>query len=165
MSRISHAAVTAATALAAVTVAASPASAWTGGSTSAGLSSPIEMLVGTARTTCLSSTLSGTITASGALSITSALFANCMHAIGSITVFAQNLPWSSYLSGGLTALAGVRLNIATCIYGGNLTGTYTGSASPVAASFSGTLTKVSGPLYCPNTTTFSSAYVFTGPGL
>ena len=77
MSRISRAAVTAATAFAAVAVAASPASAWTGGTVSGSASPPVVFTMGGITVTCTSSFLSGSISPGGAL--TKEVFPDGLH--------------------------------------------------------------------------------------
>ncbi|MEO3784268.1 hypothetical protein ABGB12_13115 [Actinocorallia sp. B10E7] len=174
MSSVSRATFAAATAVTAVAITASPAAAWAGGPVSANAGTPISIQMGTyPLITCPFSALNGTINAGGMLNITTATFNACTFS-GSppVTVTAHYLPWSGLLNGGSATLNGVRLSLLIdvgnpilCGYSGNLTGTYTGTASPVTASFSNTFTKVTGPLFCSSTITFSSTYVLTGSGL
>ncbi|GAA0968230.1 hypothetical protein GCM10009550_73230 [Actinocorallia libanotica] len=124
--------------------------------------------------TCPFSSLNGTITASGGLNLTTATFNACTFSgPPPVTVTAYYLPWSGSLSGGSATLNVPRLALlidvgkpVLCIYYGSLAGTYTGTASPLTVSFSGTLNKTAtSPFLCSSTVTFSSRYVFAGAGL
>ena len=173
MSRTPHAAV--ATAIAAVIVVApSPASAWTGGSFSASVTSPVRIQMGIQPPlTCPSSSLSGTITASGALSITTATFSGCALSDGTpVPITAQGLPWSGFLN-STAALSGVKLSITfpttsgpvPCSYTSNLSGTAGSSIPPIPVPVSGTLSKTGGSFFCLNSLPITATYLFTGPGL
>ncbi|GAA0965677.1 hypothetical protein [Actinocorallia libanotica] len=174
MSRISRTAVTTAAAFAAVAFAPSPASAWTGGAFSASVTSPVNIQMGIQPpVTCPSSSLSGTITASGALSITTATFSGCTLSNGApVPITAQGLPWSGSLN-STAALAGVKLSITfpttsgplPCSYTSNLSGTAGGSTPPIPVPVSGTLGKTGGSFLCPTSLPITATYLFTGPGL
>lgn len=165
MSRTLKLATTAAAAVATVAVTATPALAWTGGSFTGTLAEPMTIKAGSISANCTGSDLAGTITSAGATSITSATFTGC-----GATVTAQNLPWSGSLSGGTATISSFKVNAnvsgVSCTYGGSLTGTYTGSASPVTVTFSNvTVPKTSGSFLCPSSGTVSAKYTLTGSGL
>lgn len=155
MSRSTKLAAIAAASIAAVAATATPASAWTAGPFTATLSGNMTIIAGVTAT-CTSSTLGGTITTGGALSFTSAVFGGC-----GVGVNATNLPWSGSLTGGVATITGFRVSAIGCTYGGNLTGTYTGSAFPTTVSFTNvTVNKISG-LFCPASATVTANYVFS----
>ncbi|MFB4311582.1 hypothetical protein [Actinomadura sp. GTD37] len=157
MSRIKKpAAIASITAAAAVAVAmtATPALAWTAGPFTATLNGNMTINAGVSAT-CTSSTLSGTIASDGTLTITAASVGGC-----GVTVTPQNLPWSGKLAGGTATLSGFAMSAIGCTYGGNLSGSFTGSDLPVTATFANqTVNKTSG-LLCPGSATVTAKYDF-----
>ncbi|MDL4819685.1 hypothetical protein [Actinomadura opuntiae] len=159
MSRIKKLAAIASTSAAATAVAvaatAAPALAWTAGPFTAKLSGTMTINAGIPAS-CTGSTLGGTITTAGALSVTSASITGC-----GVTVTPQNLPWSGSLSGGNATLSGFSVSAVGCTYGGTIHGTYSGSTFPVTVSFTNqTVPKTSGFL-CPSSATLTAKYVFS----
>jgi len=171
MSRIFRAAAAVTTAAAAVTVAASPASAWTGGSITA-TAAPVQF--SGFSVTCVLSTLNGTVTPAGALSITTASFTGCTLPNNTPITVTAGPSWGGFL-GSTTSLTNVKISFVfplsgggsfTCSYGSSLSGTPAGTTPPVAVPISSLLNKVAvSSFLCPANTTLSATYVFTGPGL
>ena len=174
MSRTKTMAMATAAAATAALAIASPASAWTGGAITANLSSPLTVnsTIGTA--TCTSSTLNGSVTAAGALTVSSASIGGCTGTF-SISVTPTNLPWGGTLGTSSATITGFRVSAnvgvlggITCIYGGNLSGAISGSAPSLKATFSNvTVNKISSGShwFCPGSATIGGAYTITGPGL
>lgn len=165
MSRTVKLAAVAAASVAAVALTATPALAWTGGAFSGSLAEPMTISAGSISATCTTSDLTGTITADGTTSISGATFEGC-----GATVTAQNLPWPGSLSNGTATISSfqVTANVSgiNCAYGGSLTGTYAGSASPVTVTFDNvSVPKVSGSFLCPGSGNVTATYTLTGPGL
>lgn len=174
MSRTKTLALATAAATTAALTLASPALAWTGGSISASLSQDLVIDSSIGGGTCTTSSLGGSITSAGALTISSASITNCTGDYP-ITVTTQNLSWGGSLSGGVATITGFRVSAVitvplfgniTCIYGGDLSGTYTGT-SPVVASFNTSVNKVNSGShwFCPSTADVSGQYTITGAGL
>lgn len=150
------AAIASTTAAAALTVAvtATPAMAWTAGDFTATLNGTMVIDAGIAAE-CTGSTLSGTIDANGNLTITSASVSGC-----GVTVTPNNLPWSGSLNNGVASLNGFSMSAIGCTYGGNLTGSFSGTDLPVTATFADqTVNKTSGWL-CPGSATVTATYDF-----
>ncbi|MEO3783979.1 hypothetical protein ABGB12_11645 [Actinocorallia sp. B10E7] len=174
MSRTKTLALATATAAAAALAIASPASAWTGGAITANLSSPLTVNSSIGTATCTSSTLNGSVTADEVLTVSSASIGGCTGTF-SISVTPTNLPWGGTLGANSVSITGfqVSANVGvfggiTCIYGGSLNGSVTGSAPTLQASFSNvTVNKVSSGShwFCPGSATISGGYTITGPGL
>lgn len=167
---LTRTAVAVTTTAAAITLLASPASAWVGGSFTGANSGPVTFQSSPLSVGCSASSLSGSVTPAGALSVGST-FNGCFTLYGSpATVTASALPWSGTLSGGSISITGYTVTISTgslfCGYKATLSGFYFGTASPVTAVFSNkTLTQSSGSSACPPTITFNATYTLTGPGL
>ncbi|WP_157963800.1 hypothetical protein [Actinocorallia populi] len=168
MSRIAKFAVIAAASAAAVAVSAVPASAWTGGSVTAGLAPGTSLVVsigGSPVANCNTADLTGSITAGGALNVSSANIADCDNGV---VATAQNLPWGGNLTdpSGASSLTGFRVSAKwmglTCVYGGNIAGT--NDTSPTATFTNQTVNKVSGFL-CPGSAQVSAQFAFSGPGV
>ena len=167
MSRTAKFVAVAAASAAAVVVTAAPALAWTGGTVSASLTTP---LVAPGGVTCSTSTLGGSVSAAGALNITSATIGGCTGGIG---VTPTNLPWGGSLTngGGPATITNFRVSALGCVYGGTLKGTNTAksgttpNASTTATFANQTVGKISGSFLCPNSATVSVTYKFTGAGI
>ncbi|HLV72548.1 hypothetical protein FHX41_4513 [Actinomadura hallensis] len=157
MSRTKKLAALASTAAAAaltVAVTATPAMAWTPGEFTATLNGKMIIDAGIPAE-CTGSTLSGTIDADGNLTITAASVSGC-----GVTVTPNNLPWSGSLDGGVASLNGFSMSAIGCTYGGNLTGSFTGTDLPVSATFANqTVNKTDGWL-CPGSATVTATYDF-----
>jgi hypothetical protein len=158
LSRISKpAAIASASAAAALAVAltATPALAWTAGPFTADLDGTMVIDAGIPAS-CTSSTLSGTVDAAGNLTITSASVGGC-----GVTVTPKNLPWSGKLDNGTASIDGFSMSAIGCTYGGDITGSFTGTDLPVSATFTEqTVAKTSGWL-CPGSATVTATYDFT----
>ncbi|WP_165958844.1 hypothetical protein [Actinomadura sp. KC345] len=144
------------TAAAALTVAvtATPALAWTPGDFTATLNGNMVIDAGIAAE-CTDSTLSGTIDADGNLTITSASVSGC-----GVTVTPEGLPWSGSLSGGVASFNGFSMSAVGCTFGGDITGSFTGTDLPVTATFTEqTVNRTSGFL-CPGSATVTATYDF-----
>ncbi|MCD0451711.1 hypothetical protein LO762_21295 [Actinocorallia sp. API 0066] len=169
----------------AVVALASPAHAATpvyNAATSAVYSGNVQgALIGTASVTtslgggtCSSSTLGGGVTSGGALTLTSASFADC----GDTTVTAQNLPWAGGSFDATTAgpggrdgtvtIAGFRVRAVvsvfgiTCVYGGTVVGNAFNNAD-LDVTISQSLGKQSGSSFlCPGSATVTAAYAIRG---
>lgn len=137
-----------------VAVTATPAMAWTAGDFTATLNGTMTIDAGIPAS-CTSSTLSGTIAADGALSITSASVGGC-----GVDVTPQNLPWSGSLNNGVATISGFSMSAIGCTYAGSITGSFTGTDLPVTATFTEqTVNKTSG-IFCPGSATVTAAYDF-----
>ncbi|NKZ04712.1 hypothetical protein [Actinomadura latina] len=150
------AAIASITAAAAVAVAmtATPALAWTAGGFTATLNGTMTIDAGVSAS-CTSSTLSGTIASDGTLSVTSASVGGC-----GVTVTPKNLPWSGKLDNGVATINGFAMSAIGCTYGGNLSGSFSGTDLPVSATFANqTVQKQSGWL-CPGSATVTATYDF-----
>ncbi|TDC82666.1 hypothetical protein [Actinomadura sp. 7K507] len=144
------------TAAAALTVAvtATPAMAWTAGDFTATLNGNMIIDAGIAAE-CTDSTLGGTIDANGNLTITSASVDGC-----GVGVTPEGLPWSGSLSNGVATFTGFSMSAIGCTFGGNLTGSFTGTDLPVSATFTEqTVNKTSG-FFCPSSATVTATYDF-----
>lgn len=147
-------ATTSAAAALALAVTATPAMAWTAGPFTATLNGTMTIDAGIPAS-CTSSTLTGTIAADGSLTIAKATVGGC-----GVDVQAQNLPWSGSLNNGVASINGFSVSAIGCTYGGNLTGSFTGSDLPVTATFANqTVNKTSGVI-CPSTATVTAKYDF-----
>jgi hypothetical protein len=157
LSRITKpAAVASITAAAAVAVAmtATPALAWTAGDFTATLNGNMTITAGISAT-CTSSTLSGTIASDGTLSVTAASVGGC-----GVTVTPQNLPWSGKLDNGVASINGFAMSAIGCTYGGDLSGTFTGSDLPVTATFADQTVRKTSGWFCPDPATVTAKYDF-----
>ncbi|MEU8798680.1 hypothetical protein [Spirillospora sp. NPDC048819] len=144
---------TAAAALA-VAVTATPALAWTAGNFTATLNGNMVIDAGIAAE-CTDSTLTGTIDAAGNLTITDASVSGC-----GVTVTPEGLPWSGSLNNGVASINGFSMSAIGCTYGGNISGSFTGTDLPVTATFTEqTVAKTSGWL-CPGSATVTATYDF-----
>ncbi|GAB2830242.1 hypothetical protein GCM10022221_31200 [Actinocorallia aurea] len=124
--------------------------------------------------TCTSSTLGGTVTSGGALTISTASFANC----GDTTVTAQNLPWTggsfdnttavpggregTVTIGGFRVRAVVSVFSITCIYAGTVVADGNNNAD-LDVTINQSLAKQSGSSFlCPGTASVTAAYTIRG---
>ncbi|WP_106401116.1 hypothetical protein [Actinocorallia populi] len=175
MSRIKTLALASAAATTAALALAAPASAWTGGPITATLSQPLTIESSIGGGTCTTSTLGGSVTPAGALTVNSASITGCSGDFP-ITVTTQNLPWGGNLGGTTASITGFRVSAAitvpifgniTCIYGGNLSGSLSGSAPSVTATFDTSVSKVNSGshFFCPGTADITGQYTITGSGL
>ncbi|MFI6517480.1 hypothetical protein ACIBF1_18140 [Spirillospora sp. NPDC050679] len=121
--------------------------------------------------TCTSSTLGGTVTSGGALTVSSATFTGCED----ITVTAQSLPWSGSFD-NTTAVPGGREGTVTingfrvkavvfgvnCIYAGTVVADGNNNTS-VDIAINQTLAKQTGSNFlCPSTATVNASYTLRG---
>lgn len=124
--------------------------------------------------TCTSSTLGGTVTTGGALTIASASFTDC----GDTTVTAQNLPWTGGSFDSTTAVPGgrdgtvtiggfrVRAVVSvfgiTCIYAGTVVADGTNNTD-LDVTINRSLAKQSGSSFlCPANANVTAAYTIRG---
>ncbi|MDX6743965.1 hypothetical protein [Actinocorallia sp. A-T 12471] len=124
--------------------------------------------------TCTSSTLGGSVTSGGALTISAATFTDC----GDTTVTAQNLPWTggsfdSTTAGpggrdGTVTIQGFRVRAVvsvfniTCIYAGTVTANGFNNAD-LDVTINQSLSKQSGSSFlCPGTANVTAAYTIRG---
>jgi hypothetical protein len=137
---------------------AAPALAVTPGTFTANLNGTMTINAGVSATST-SSTLKGSVAADGTTaSYTSASAGGC-----GVTVTPGALPWSGSFSGGVAKINGFSMSAVGCTYGGNLTGTYTGTNFPLTVSFvNQTVNKTSG-LFCPSSATVTAKYDYTQP--
>lgn len=144
------------TAAAALTVAvtATPAMAWTAGDFTATLNGTMIIDAGIPAE-CTGSELSGTIDADGNLTITDASVSGC-----GVTVEAEGLPWSGSLDNGVASLSGFSMSAIGCTYGGDITGSFTGTDLPVTATFTEQTVSKSSGWFCPGSATITAAYDF-----
>lgn len=142
-----------------VAVLASPASAWTGGSVT-GASTSVTLAP---HTTCTSSTLTGSLTPAGDLTINAGSFSGCPYALTKLST----TPIYGTLTGGTSSLT-IYLSLsstATCKYGGIISGTYSAPPAPITVTFAGTLNPIGTYPPCLAPISFSATYTFTGPGI
>ncbi|MGP4027012.1 hypothetical protein [Actinomadura sp. 3N407] len=145
---------TAAAAALAIGVTATPAMAWTAGDFTATLNGNMTIDAGIAAE-CTDSTLTGTIDANGNLTITDASVSGC-----GVTVTPQGLPWDGSLNNGVASINGFSMSAIGCTYGGDISGSFTGTDLPVTATFTEqTVGKTSG-WFCPGSATVTAAYDF-----
>lgn len=138
----------------AVAVTATPALAWTAGPFTATLNGTMVIDAGIPAS-CTGSTLSGTIDADGDLTVTSASVEGC-----GVTVTPQNLPWSGKLDNGTASFTGFSMSAIGCTFGGDISGSFTGTDLPVSATFTEqTVAKTSG-FFCPGSATITATYDF-----
>ncbi|GAA4056266.1 MULTISPECIES: hypothetical protein [Actinomadura] len=161
MSRVTKLAAITATSAAAVALTATAASAdsWTNGpfTAKANSNSLVVKVGGTTVATCSGSTLSGSMTNTGAFSVTGANATGC-----GVTVTPTGFPWSGSFTSGTTKINGFKMTALGCTYTGNLSGPYTGTAPPATVTFTNQPVTGSG-LLCASNVTVSVTYVFTQP--
>jgi hypothetical protein len=157
MSRTTKLAAVAAASAAAVAMTASPALAWTNGTFTANSTSLVVKVSGSTVATCTGSVLKGTITAAGAIKVTSATATGC-----GVTVTPTGLPWSGSITSTTAAINGFKMTALGCTYGGNLSGTSPGSTSPSTITFTNQAVSGTGGL-CFSNVTVSAKYVVTQP--
>ncbi|ROO86409.1 hypothetical protein EDD29_3975 [Actinocorallia herbida] len=124
--------------------------------------------------TCNASTLLGTVTSGGALTINTASFTDC----GDTTVTAQSLPWTGGSFDNTTAVVGGREGTVTiggfrvravvsvfsitCIYAGTVTADGNNNAN-LDVTINQSLAKQSGSSFlCPGTANVTAAYTIRG---
>jgi len=168
MSRIAKIAAVAAASAAAVAMTATSAAAYPGGAVTASLASGTNLVVsigGSAVANCSTTNLTGSVTAAGALTVSSVAISGCSNGV---VASAQNLPWGGKLTdpSGAAALNGFRVSakwgLLTCVYGGNITGT--NDNVPTATFANQTVSKISGAL-CPGSAQVTAKFVFSGAGV
>ncbi|WP_106403356.1 hypothetical protein [Actinocorallia populi] len=154
MSRVKILMAAAVTAVTAVSVTASPASAWPAGDLTATLEEDLSFTWALGTDTCTSSALEGSITSGGAITIDTAVFGGCTGTISSIEALPvsspsartawPNLFWSwnltptsGYNYDGLLSVTGfrvaIRLNVLggiTCVYTSPFSGYYYHGTNP-----------------------------------
>lgn len=159
MSRMTKLAATVAASTAIVALTATPAMAWTDGtfSAAANANSLVVKTGGSTVATCSGSTLSGSMTSTGAFSVTSATATGC-----GVTVTPTGFPWSGSFTGGTTTINGFKMSAVGCTYSGNLSGPYTGAEPPATVTFTDQPVTGSG-FFCASNVTVSATYVFTQP--
>lgn len=158
MSRIAKLAAVGAASAAAVAMTAAPAAAWTNGSYTANLSGNMTIKSADGNTTlanCTGSTLTGTMNTAGSFNVATANATGC-----GVGVTPKNLSsWSGSISGTSASLNGFQMAAAGCTYGGNLSGTSTGTN---AIFVNQTVTAISG--FCLiGSVKVSATYNFTQP--
>ncbi|GAA2736413.1 hypothetical protein [Actinocorallia aurantiaca] len=154
MSRVKTLMAATATAVTAVSGAASPASAWPAGDFTATLGANLSFTWALGTDTCASSTLEGVITSGGAITIDTAAFGGCTGTISSVVALPASSPsakatstslfwnWnltptSGYSYDGILSVTGfrvaVRLNSLggiTCVYTSPFSGYYYHGTNP-----------------------------------
>jgi hypothetical protein len=201
VSRIRNLAVMGAAAASVLALSASPASAATTGIHSGSIDGPafsggvtatnlgdVSVVTSLSDATCTSAVQNGTIESDGTdLNVTSATFSGCTSSLGSVTVTAQNLPWTGGsvvydpveggADGTLTVAnytVGATVFGISCVYSGTLTGTGynpdnpnrpdTSVAQAQAKITNGVVSKAGGSFLCPATATVNAAYQLVGSG-
>ncbi|GAA0280140.1 hypothetical protein GCM10009527_090580 [Actinomadura nitritigenes] len=148
----------------------------------------VSVVTSLSNATCTSAIQNGTINSDGTgLNVTSASFTGCTSSLGTVTVTAQNLPWTggsvvyAPVSGGhdgtITVAhytVGATVFGLSCVYSGTLTGDGynpnnpnrpdTSIAQAEAKITNGTVTKLSGSSLCPGTATVTAAFKLVGSG-
>jgi hypothetical protein len=202
VSRIRNLAIAGTASLAAFALATSPASAATTTIHSGSIDGPaysggvvatnlgnITVSTSLSNASCSSVTQSGTVDSDGTnLTVTGATFSGCTSSLGSVTVTAQNLPWTggSVVYNPVSGGADGTLTVAnfttsstvfglTCTYTGTLTGNGYNPDNPNRPDTSvnqseaqisgGTVTLASGSSFlCPGTATVNAVYQLVGSG-
>ncbi|MEU6748597.1 hypothetical protein ABZ914_20470 [Spirillospora sp. NPDC046719] len=148
----------------------------------------VSVVTSLSNATCTSAIQNGTINSDGtALNVTSASFTGCTSSLGTVTVTAQNLPWTggsvvyAPVSGGRDGTitvahytVGATVFGLSCVYSGTLTGDGfnpnnshrpdTSVAQAQAKITNGTVSKLSGSALCPATATVTAAFKLVGSG-